>query len=163
MPSLPQEFTPEFNEDFYKSLSRPIEERTASDVGRARGEALARGLEGDPFEASGVNNARNTGSNQLADLWSGINMQGAGMAREERLTGEGRTYESGEAEKGRQFQSVENEKLRSFQAQMAELDRANQRRMNRGNKSSGLGDIAGLAAGYFTGGLGAGLAKKIVG
>ena len=163
MPNMPQEFTPEMNQDFYDSLSRPIQERTDANVGKVRGEALARGLEGDPFESTGVSAVRNSGSNALADLWSNINMQGADKARQERMVGEGQDWQAGQSQLGRDFQSAESEKQRSFQAQMSELDRANQRRMDRGNKSNGWGDIAGLAAGYFTGGIGAGLAKKMVG
>jgi hypothetical protein len=77
------------------------------------------------------------------------------------MTGEQNTWNAGQAEIGREFQSVENDKLRAFQERMAEMDRANQRRMGRG-QGSGLGDIAGMAAGYFTGGLGAGLGQKAV-
>ena len=158
----PKEYTPELRQSFYESLARPVREQEALNVGRARSEALSRGLEGDPFEAASVGAARTAATNALSDLWSGISMQGAGMARQERLTGEARQYETAETEKARAYQTSENEKLRAFQAQMAELDRANQRRIARGSRG-GLGDIAGLAAGYFTGGLGAGLAKKIVG
>lgn len=160
MPSMPQEYTPEMTEDFYNKLARPLEERTAANVGKARSEALSRGLEGDPFEASAVGAARTAGTNALSDLWANIGMQGAGMAREERMTGEGRDWQGGQAQLGREFQSTENEKLRAFQQQMAELDRANQRRIAEEN-SSGWGDVLGTAAGMFTGGLGAGAAKAI--
>ena len=127
----PKEFTPEMTEDFYKSLARPIEERTNLNVGRARSEALARGMEGDPFESLGVASARNAGADALGDLWSGISMQGAGMAREERMrnleredvqafgaeqTGLGREWQSGESQKGRVWQSGESQKGRVWQS-----------------------------------------------
>ncbi len=95
MPSYPQEYTPEMTEEFYKSLARPIEERTNANVGRVRGEALARGLEGDPWESLGVASTRDRGTNALSDLWSNISMQGAGMARQERLAGEERESSQG--------------------------------------------------------------------
>lgn len=119
--SRPKEYTPEMTQDFFKSLARPIEEQTRSNVGKARGEALRRGLEGDPFESLGVAKARTEGSNQLADLWSGISMQGAGMARDERLTGEGRAWQSEEAQKNRDFQSTESIADKQFQEFMSKL------------------------------------------
>lgn len=119
--SRPKEYTPEMTQDFFNSLARPIEEQTSRNVGKARGEALRRGLEGDPFESLGVAKARTEGSNQLADLWSGISMQGAGMARDERLTGEGRDWQSQEAQKSRDFMSTEAIANRQFAEHMANV------------------------------------------
>jgi len=158
--SMPIEYTDELNNAFYEKLARPIEQRTATNVGRKRGEALARGLEGDPWESSAVGAAETAGTNALSDLWSNIGMQGAGMAREERLGGVQRDWQAGQADIGRQFQSAENEKLRGFQATMAELDRANQRRMKR-SEGSGWGDVLGMGLGMAAGGFGAGAAKSI--
>lgn len=156
----PREYTPELQQQFYESMARPIEQRTAAGVGRKRGEALSRGLEGDPWETSAVGGVETAGTSALADLWSNISMQGAGMAREERMTGEGRQWQAGQAQIGREWQSAEDVKRQAFAERMAELDRANQRRMKR-DEGGGWGDIAGMAAGYFTGGLGAGAAKAI--
>lgn len=118
---FPQEYTPELTEEFYKRLARPIREETRTGVGQARSEALARGMEGDPFEAIGMGAARTGGATQLADLYAGLGMRGAGMQREERLTGEEREYRTGEREAGQEFQSAEAEKLRAFQERMAQL------------------------------------------
>ena len=119
--SMPKEYTDEMNQNFYESLARPIEERTNVNVGKARSEALARGMEGDPFESLGVASARNSGANQLGDLWSGIAMQGADKARQERMVGEGQAFSSGEAQKTRDWTSAENDESRAFSEKMSNL------------------------------------------
>lgn len=98
------EYTPEINAEYLATLRRPIEERGIQAVGRARGEALRRGLTGDPFEALRVGSAEAGTQRALADTEAGLAYNTAGLRREERLTGEQRAYESAEAEKARQFQ-----------------------------------------------------------
>ena len=98
-----QEYTPEITEDFYKNLAGRIQKRGEQDVGLARSESLARGLQGDPYEASAVGEARRGTSEELSDLESNLAWNVAGLGREERLLGEGRQYESAEAEKERGF------------------------------------------------------------
>lgn len=154
MPSMPKEYTPEMNQQFFDTLARPINERTDANVGKARGEALARGLEGDPFEASGVNNARNTGSNQLSDLWSGINMKGADAARQERLTTEGQDWTAGQAQLGRDFSSSEADKNRAFQERMTQINYDNARGMEalnnrRDYQSAGWNTAASIVKGFL--------------
>lgn len=183
MPAYPKEYTPEMTEDFYKSLARPIEEGTARNVGRARSEALSRGLEGDPFESLGVASARSRGTEALGDLWSGISMQGADRAREERMTnlnredtqaygaeqaglgrdwqsresGLGRTWQSGESQKGRDWQSGERAEDRRFKERMTQIDYDNevglQKRKNRQDYQSEIWSGAGKLAGGVIGGL----------
>lgn len=104
MPSAPQEYTPEITEEFYNKLSRPIQQRTAERAGAKRGEALARGLAGDPWEASAVGGAEAEGDQQLSDLYSKLNYDVAGLQRDERLTGEDRAFRRAEAHDARAFQ-----------------------------------------------------------
>ena len=116
-----QEFTPEITEEFRRKLARPIEERTAQGIGLARGEALERGLTGDPFEASAVGAARQGGAQSLANLEADLAYGQAGLQREERLLGEGRRYQTGEREASQLFGTGEGEKNRAFQERMARL------------------------------------------
>lgn len=117
MPSAPQEFTPELNEDLYNKMARKISQNGAADVGNARGEALSRGLTGDPFEASAVGEARNNTTNQLNDLYTGMNYDVAGKAREERLMGQTRGYQV----EDRNFSAAESDKNRALQERLARL------------------------------------------
>ena len=119
------EFTPEINEDFYNRLSRRISERGAQDVGRARGEALSRGLTGDPFEASAVGSARSATSNELADLDANLSYNVAGLQRQERLGKEQRGYQVEDRDLG----FAESVKNRDFQERMARLGYDQQRDM----------------------------------
>lgn len=112
-----QEFTPEINQDFYNKLARPIAQQGAERQGQARGEALARGLSGDPFEASAVGAARTGTDNALADLSAGIAYQGAGMQREERLRGQSRDWQV----EDRNFGAAEQAKNRDLQERLARL------------------------------------------
>ena len=151
IPGYMREFTPELTEEFYKRLAKPIQEQTAQNVGLARSEALSRGLEGDPFEAIGVGAARTGGARSLGELYAGLGMQGAGMAREERLGETERGWKAGETEKQRGWESQEAEKLRAFQEKMAQETYNRQRDyealMNRRKYQSelwsGLGQLAG--------------------
>jgi hypothetical protein len=141
-------------EDFYKSLARPINEQTDANVGKVRGEALARGLEGDPFESLGVASARNSGTNALSDLWSNISMQGAGMAREERMIGEGRDWQSTESQKGRDWQSGENVANRNFQEKMTQTNYDNSVGMlNRNNRNAYQSELWNTGTSLLKGGI----------
>lgn len=157
--SRPKEYTPELTQDFFNSLARPIEEQTRSNVGKARGEALRRGLEGDPFESLGVAKARTEGSNQLADLWSGISMQGAGMAREERVGRENRedtqAYGAEQSQLGRDWQSGENAANRSFSERMAQINYDNDvGLMKRKNRYDYQSELWNTGAGFLKGMIG---------
>ena len=54
------EYTPEINADYLTQLKQPILDRGTQQVGQARGEALRRGLTGDPFESLRVGAAQNS-------------------------------------------------------------------------------------------------------
>ncbi len=110
-------------------MATRIGDRGAQNVGLARSEALSRGLEGDPYEASAVGRERAATSGQLADLDADIGYKTAGLQREERLTGEGRQYQSGENERSRAFTAAESEKNRNFQERLARLGYDQQRDM----------------------------------
>jgi len=131
MAYFPQEYTPELTEEFYKRMAKPIEEETARNIGLARSEALARGLEGDPFEAIAVSGARKAGTESLADLYAKLGWQGAGWGREERLGREGREWNAGESEKARAWQGAESEKQRAFRERLANLQYQWQRKLLR--------------------------------
>lgn len=147
----PKEFTNEINEDFYQNLSKRIQGRGNVAVGQARGEALSRGLEGDPFEAQVVGAARSGTANELSDLDANIAYNVAGLGREERLIGEGRKYESEEAQKNRNAQFELARLGREFGADQANT--ANRRSMQAAlwQIPAGLGGAAlgGWASGGF--------------
>jgi len=95
-----QEFTPEVTEDFYKRLAGRIEQRGARQVGQASEESLARGREGDPYEAVLKGAARSSTGRELSDLDADLAYRVAGLNREERLGKEGMAWQSEESEKG---------------------------------------------------------------
>lgn len=101
------EYTPEITEDYLQSVLRPNKEATDQAVGRARGEALRRGLEGDPYEALRVGAAERTGALGAQDTRANLAFNVAGLRRDERMGEEKFTRESewtsGESEKGRAF------------------------------------------------------------
>jgi len=108
------EYTPEISEAYLKARQRPVERAGTAAVGKARGESLRRGLEGDPFEALRVGAAERGTREQLGDIESGLAYQGAGLRREERMGYEKFGRES-------EFEAGESAKTRAFQQQMAEL------------------------------------------
>ena len=112
---LPKEFTPELNEDLYNTLAKRISARGESSAGRARSEALSRGLGGDPYEASAVGMARQGTQDELGALDSDLAYRTAGFGREERLGRESRGYQV----EDRDFAAKEAEKERNFRETMA--------------------------------------------
>lgn len=119
------EYTPEITEDYLQSVLRPNREATAQNVGRARGEALRRGLEGDPYEALRVGAAQRTGALGEQDTRANLAFGVAGMRRDERVGEEKFTRESewtsGESEKGRSFQERMAERQHQYAQEMAKL------------------------------------------
>ena len=109
------EYTPEINADYLTQLRQPILDRGTQQVGQARGEALRRGLTGDPFESLRVGAAQNSMNQGLAGAEAGLAYNTAGLRREERLIGEKNTYESAEAEKQRKFQAQMAETQGNYQ------------------------------------------------
>ena len=101
--ALPKEYTPELNEALYNRMAQRIETRGGADVGRARSEALSRGLQGDPFETSQVNSAREGTRQELNEFDLNLTDRLAGLGREERLIGEDRAYRSTETQKDRDW------------------------------------------------------------
>jgi len=144
------EYTPEITQDYLDRLNKPILQRGTQLVGQARGEALRRGLEGDPFEALRVGEAQTQTTNALADTNANLRYGVAGMQREERMGTENFNRETA-------FKSAESEKDRAFQERMtimqqnyqAALQRAQERAQRRsfwpnliGNTVSTVGGIA---------------------
>jgi len=121
MPNGPQEFTPELSEELLAGLRRGVEKRGARQVGLARGEALERGLTGDPFEAAAVGGARAETGRELSDLASQFAYRRAGLQREERMIGEQRGYQTGEREARQEFVSAEAEKDRALRERIAQM------------------------------------------
>ncbi len=112
-----KEFTPELNEDLYNTLSKRITSRGETDAGRARSEALSRGLGGDPYEASAVGLARQGTQDQLGALDSDMAYKIAGLGREERLGHEQRGYQVEDRDLG----YAEDQKDRDFRERMAKM------------------------------------------
>lgn len=117
MPTYGSEFSPELDDKWLTRMMARYEQRGAADIGRARGEAIARGAGGDALEGSLVGSARTGLEDRLADLSANTAFQRAGLQREERLIGEGREFDR----EGWRFQAEERNKDRSFQERMAHL------------------------------------------
>ena len=107
----PLEFSPEISEDYYNRLAGRIQKRGEQSVGLARGEALAAGREGDPYEGVLTGAARSSTSRELADLDANLAYQMAGLGREERLTGEGRVWQAGQSKEEFERQSAFQERM----------------------------------------------------
>ncbi len=124
MPHVPghgQEFTPELDQSFIERLQRPVRRRGARDIGLARGEALRRGLSGDPFEAAAVSGTRARIGERLSDIEADVGFRRAGLQREERLIGEGRRFATSEREARQAFASREAERDRQARFRLAQL------------------------------------------
>lgn len=147
-----REFTPEINQSLYERMARPVREQGARDVASARSTSLARGLTGDPFEASLTGLAKQGTANKLSDINADIQWTGAGMARDERLTGEQRAYGTSEREAGQQFQGAQNEANRAFQERLARLGYQNQREQADRESEGGLLQLGGTVLGTYLGG-----------
>lgn len=144
------EYSPEISEDFYKRLIGGIGEQEAQGVGQARSEALSRGLTGDPFEASAVGGVRQGAARARSDTAADLAYSLAGMKRQERMTGEERTYQSGEAEKSRSFQERMARLYNDWQGDRENT--ANRRQMQSSLVNAGVGLASrgiGAAAGKY--------------
>ena len=149
---MPFEYTPEINADYLKALQRPIIQQGAVNVGRARGEALRRGLEGDPFESLRVGGAINNTANSLTDTTADLAFKTAGVAQQER-------YGKEQLASQQAFSSAEAEKSRAFQERMqimeqnykAAMQRASERAQRRSFWPNLIGNVVSTGAGIYTG------------
>lgn len=146
------EYTPEITTNYLANLQKPIEERGIQNVGRARGEALRRGLTGDPFESLRVGTAINNTSNELTNANNNLAYNVAGLQREERMIGEKNAFESAEAEKQRKFQ----EQMAVMQNNYANNLLASQRQWAKQDNAANfwpnlLGNTVSLAGGVAAG------------
>jgi len=149
---MPFEYTPEINADYLKALQRPIIQQGAVNVGKARGEALRRGLEGDPYEALRVGGAVNNTANSLADTNANLAFQTAGVAQQER-------YGKEQLASQQNFSAAENEKTRAFTERMkimeqnyqAAMARASERAQRRSFWPNLIGGVAATGAGIYAG------------
>lgn len=150
------EFTPEITNDYLSRLEQSYAKTRDVNAGRARGDALSRGLEGDPMEAIGVLGADNQYAQSVGDSYANLAMQVAGMGRDERLTDEGNQYKTSERIATEAWKSGEADKQRSFDERMqaAELAyrREVDRKKNRTNWGSIIGGTLGAGAGALSGG-----------
>jgi hypothetical protein len=145
-------YTPEINAEYLKSMQRPVVQQGNVDVGRARGEALRRGLEGDPFEALRVSGAVNNTSNRLTDMNANLAYNVAGLQREERMGTENfnrtTSFQAGEAEKDRQFKERMAVQERAYQDA---IRRAQQRAQRRSFWPNLISNVAATGAGAYLG------------
>lgn len=143
------EFTPEITQNYLQNLQRPIQQQGAVDIGKARGEALRRGMAGDPFEALRVGAAQNTMNTNMSNTNANLGFQVAGVAQQERMGNENRASQQA-------FSAAESEKDRVFQERMAvqqrnyeqAMQRARDRMQRRGFWPNTIGNIASTAAGF---------------
>lgn len=145
---MPIEFTPEITENFYNRLAKRISDRGSQRQGLARGQALERGLTGDPWEASAVGVAGNQTSQELADLDAKLSYDVAGLGREERLGQERRGYQV----EDRDFAAAEDEKRRAFEERLMNRQGDMENTRNRRNLQSSLWQLPGQIGGMVLGG-----------
>lgn len=142
------EYTPEITQDYVRRLQQPIKQQGAIDIGKARGEALRRGMSGDPFEALRVGAAENTRDTNLANTASDLQFKIAGLQRDERLQNTNWARESAfktaEAEKERDFQArMQNQQLEYAKA----LEKARRREAQRSFFPNLIGNMLGFGLG----------------
>lgn len=150
---MPAEYTPEINQDYLANLLKGVDTEAAAQRGRARSEALARGLEGDVFEASAVGAVDSAALNEKSALKSDLAFKMAGLNRDERLMGQQRDWQV----EDRNFAATQREADRRLQEKLAVMgfDAA------RDSAESGLfGDIAGGIIGAGGAALGGYLGRK---
>lgn len=149
MDQLPFGFSQDLVDQYRKNLDRPIEEQGAQDVGKARSEALARGLSGDPFESSLTGAARQGTQAQLAGVNSDLAWKMAGL-----------THGDAQQQKGWDFQAGQNDQDRALSRERMQMERDQANAAEQGGLFSGLGSIAG---GILGGPIGAGIGKSLGG
>lgn len=147
------EYTPEITQGYLDELNRPIMQRGAQQVGQARGEALRRGLTGDPFEALKVGEAQNSMNTNLASTNANLRYGIAGLQREERMGTENfnkeSTFKSGEAQKDRDSQERMANIQREYQAA---FQRAQERSQKRSFWPNLIASTVATGAGFALGG-----------
>lgn len=181
---MPQEYTPELDDSVLAALKRKIQAEENQRLSQARGSATAMGIAGSSYQGVREALANKYGMDATTDAMVNMSVERARMQREERLTQEDRTYQSGEkrlteqynsleAEKQRAYAAGETEKARAFEAEQNKLnqqfqgaqmdanratDSMNSRREARGNMMGGVGSLVGtlIQGKMFGGGAGGG-------
>lgn len=142
------EYTPEITAQFRESLRRPEMEREAQNIGKVRGEALRRGMEGDPFESLGVAAERKATGERLSDIDANMAYNVAGMQREERMGAE----QFGRQKELTQMQNAQREREMSLQNNYNKEMMKFQNRLQRKSMWEQLpGQILGTGLGMYTG------------
>lgn len=160
--AIPTEFTPDMTREVLNSILGPIQQRGEARRGRARGEALSRGLEGDPYESSAIGLADATTSQEEGKAISDFNYNLANLGREDRQRGESRGWQVEDIMRSQGFQSSEADKDRAFR-QMLSREANEQAEKNSTNELWGtaIGGLS-MAAGSALGGpIGGVLAKGL--
>ena len=151
------------NQSYLAQLLNPIEQQGALDESRARAEGRAGGLGFQAAMGSQIGLAREGTAARKSATIAGFNERRAGLKRDERLTLEGRAYQSRESQKARDDQSILSRDL----AEMGYIAQDKQREASRKSAAQfnavgfGTGLISAGVGGYF-GGLG-GAAGKLAG
>lgn len=145
---LPAGFTPDTLQSYYKSLTDPIDLETMGARGRARGDALSRGLEGTPTEMGGVAAADYYGGLRKDRALGDIAFRMAGLGNENQQAKLGREFQHDEAGLQRSWQSDEAALGRKFQQDESRHQLGEQNRMG---YQSALWNLPGQVAGVATG------------
>ncbi len=145
----PSEFTPEITSDLYNTLSKRISQRGVTTAGQARSEMLARGLGGDPSEASAVGIARNNTNNELDSLDANLNYNVAGLQREDRIHQGDQDFSAAESAKDRDFR--ERMARMGYDWQGDQANTANRRSQQAALWQIPLGAAAKAGGAYFGG------------
>ncbi len=115
---MPQEYTPELNEDFLERLLRPVKEAGSRRAAATRASFRDRGFGGDFAEFAGGELEDIETAHKVADLSADFNYNVAGLDREERLTREGRDFSVLDREDRQAFDADQRQRDREFQKWM---------------------------------------------
>lgn len=146
-----KEYTPELTKEMLAGELGDIDQLVREQEGVATSNAYARGLGGQAMHGSLIGAVRAGGVRQKAATIADFNAKLAGLRREERLTEEGRAYETEQTQKDREFQ----EKMTRLQSWLTGGQEANMMRAR--NVAGQQGAVTGMAtqigAGLLVGGI----------
>ena len=116
---IPQGFSKDTLEDYYKGMIQPIKSDTTMQVGQVRSNMLERGLEGTPSETGGVAAANYYGGLRKDQLRGTTGMGMAQMGNQDYWKNYGYDWNKEENKTSREFNAAQQEKLLRLQNDFA--------------------------------------------
>jgi hypothetical protein len=113
--------TPELNQAILDQLKKQIELKKQQDIAAAQGSASARGISGSSFEANQIGAANRTATDAETNAAVQLAIQQAAQARDERLTKEGRDYQTSERVASQAYGTSERVGSEDFAAKQNKL------------------------------------------